>query len=106
MIDMKNPGVAAGHDTQRYREEGATFILNVPIKGAGGLITGRIGLHRHGGRDPWTVEDASRLRVAGSAIAAALEHMRAEECIHQSEKRFRDMADAAPMATWISGPDK
>ena len=106
MIDMEDPGVAAGYDIQRYREEGATLILNVPIKGAGGLITGRIGLHRHGGRVPWTAEDASRLRVAGSAIAAALEHMRLEESVRRSEQRFRSMADAAPMGTWISGPEK
>jgi PAS domain S-box-containing protein len=105
MIDPDNPGAESGYDIPRCREEGATVMLNVPIKGVGGRITGRLGLHRHATHILWPPEDASRLRVAGNAIASALEHMRAEESLQQSEQRFRSMADSAPMATWISGPD-
>jgi PAS domain S-box-containing protein len=105
VFDVASPGPADNYD-ERYREEGATAVLNVPIKGAAGVVTGRIGLHRHGDPMQWTPEDAARLRLAGNAIAGALERKRAEDSLRESEARFRDLADSAPISTWISGPDK
>ena len=78
-IDVAGSKAEAGYDMDRYRAEGATVVLNVPIKGTRGMISGRIGLHRHGDRAPWTKEDASRLRVAGHAIDGALERIRVED---------------------------
>jgi two-component system cell cycle sensor histidine kinase/response regulator CckA len=37
---------------------------------------------------------------------ANLELKRANEALRQSEERFRNMADAAPVMIWVSGPDK
>ena len=34
------------------------------------------------------------------------EHRRAEAAIRESEERFRNIADTAPVLSWISGPDK
>src|SRR6516165_5262024 len=34
------------------------------------------------------------------------ERKRAETALRESEERFRDMADAAPVMIWVSGPDK
>jgi PAS domain S-box-containing protein len=105
IIDAGDSVTGAGYDVERLRAEGATVVLNVPIKGSAGMITGRIGLHRHGGRTAWTREDSSRLRVAGNAIFRALERIRAEESVRASDAHFRILADSAQIVTWISGPD-
>jgi PAS domain S-box-containing protein len=104
VINIGNHDTEGGYDM--VTADGATVVLNVPIKGVGGVITGRIGLHRHGGRIPWTKEDASRLRTAGNAIGGAMERVRAEEAVRANEEYFRMLADAAPIAIWMSGPDK
>jgi PAS domain S-box-containing protein len=39
-------------------------------------------------------------------VAVLLEHAtRIQRSLHESERRFRDMADNAPVMTWITGPD-
>jgi len=75
--------------------------LNVPIKGAVGVVTHRIGLHRHGSRIPWTTEDSARLRVIGNAIGNFLERKRVEEVLRESEERFRDLANTVPAVLWV-----
>ena len=41
-----------------------------------------------------------------SAIVDISERKRAEAGWHESEERFRNMADTAPLMIWVSGPDK
>ena len=105
VIDLADSGPDEGFDLERYRDEGATLVLNVPIKGAAGMVTARIGLHRHGLRTPWLPEDAARLRVAGNAIFGAMERERASKALRESEERFRDLAESVPAAMWIGDKD-
>src|SRR5262249_717012 len=42
----------------------------------------------------------------GVLIGQFIERKRAEEDLRESEARFRDMADSAPVLIWMSGPDK
>lgn len=37
---------------------------------------------------------------------AEIEHRRIEEALRESEARFRQLADSAPVLIWMSGPDK
>ncbi len=61
----------------------AKVRLGGPIYSTGGEITGYVG----------TVEDIT-------------ERKHAEERMRESEERFRNMADTAPVMIWVSGPDK
>ena len=50
------------------------------------------------------------LRILKAALARSIsdiaERERAEATLRESEERFRNMADTAPVMIWVSGPDK
>ena len=71
-------------------------------------------LQKNGGRR-WIQWSSTPLRdlagrVAGFASlgedVTELRTLRAEAARRESEERFRDMADSAPVMIWVSGPDK
>jgi len=88
------------------KEAGAQSSLVVPMHGAGGTITGTVGLDSHTRPVTWTDEDVSRCKLVGDAIASVLERKRAETALRESEERFRVMADSAPVMMWMSSIDK
>jgi PAS domain S-box-containing protein len=88
------------------KEAGAKCSLIVPIHGAGGTITGTVGMDCHARPVSWSDEDVARCKLAGDAIASVLERQRAEAALRESEERFRVMADSAPVMMWMSGIDK
>lgn len=70
-------------------------------------------LRRKDGSYAWAIDTAAPrfsesgefLGYIGSVIDIS-DRKRAEEALRESEARFRDMADTAPVMIWLSGPDK
>src|SRR6516162_4043380 len=52
------------------------------------------------------IEGAAGVDRAACIIQDVTERRRAEEAIRESEKRFRLLANTAPVMIWMSGPDK
>ena len=53
------------------------------------------------------VERTAELRLANDQLRHELaERKHAEGALRESEERFRNMADTAPVMIWVSGPDK
>jgi PAS domain S-box-containing protein len=77
----------------------------VPLK-VMGTVVGAIGFGSfHGNRD-WPDDLIRRLRLVGEIFTNALARKRADIALHESERRFRLMAEAAPVMVWMSGPNK
>jgi PAS domain S-box-containing protein len=74
-------------------------VHNVPLAAVpGARLTA---LRREAGGDIDTVMLARCARLLGRH----LEHWRMQQCLQESESRFRTMADHAPMMIWVSGAD-
>jgi PAS domain S-box-containing protein len=70
------------------------------------VVVGAIGFASfHSYRD-WPDELIQQLRLVGEIFTNALARKRADIVLHESEGRFRLMAETAPMMVWMSGPDK
>ena len=67
--------------------------------------------HAQGGRILIGSASAELIEIGGEpcileVVADVTDRKRAEQSLVESEKRFRLMADSAPMLIWLSGPDK
>jgi PAS domain S-box-containing protein len=74
------------YETTRIRKDGRRICVSVTIS---------------------PVKDRTGMVVGASVIARDItEQKRAEAALRESEERFRNMADTAPVMIWVSGPDK
>src|SRR5215472_763460 len=74
------------YETERVRKDGRRIEVSVTIS---------------------PIHDGTGSIVGASAIARDItDRKRAEAALRESEQRFRNMADAAPVMIWVSGPDK
>jgi PAS domain S-box-containing protein len=51
-------------------------------------------------------DDAARPKYFIAVVEDVTEQKLAEEALRESEQRFRNMADTAPVMIWVTGPDK
>ena len=97
-------------DPNRPADEQASFAaiqvkghVDVPLVKRGRFVAGMT-VHVSDQRD-WTAQEVALIEDAAERTWAAVERVRAEAELQQSEQRFRLLADAAPVLIWVSDPD-
>ena len=84
---------AAAEELELACAEGALSVLNVPIRGLAGQLTGCVGLHSHAHPLEWSDADAARLKLVGDAIANLLERKRVEASLRELSHRLHRAQD-------------
>ncbi|WP_298037860.1 PAS domain S-box protein [uncultured Desulfuromonas sp.] len=87
-----------------WQEQGIRSLVALPIM-ANGKVAGLLELQSIRNENWWPGKGLVRLTRVAEIIGPALERKRAEEALHESEQRFRTMADSAPVMIWMVGPD-
>ena len=67
---------AAEAERQYRLREGGQSILDIPLSGPTGEVTGCVGLHAHARSISWSDTDVARVKMMGDAIANVLERKR------------------------------
>jgi DNA-binding response OmpR family regulator len=89
---------------------GAVDFISKPFRNA--ELLARVRTHLELGRlriqlEKRAAERAEELLAANRQLRLELtEHRLAEQALRETEERFRNMADTAPVLIWVSGPDK
>lgn len=89
-----------------FLEHNVRSCIGVPLEGEelarGGLICLKLGVPR-----PWSPDDLIYfLQIVASVLCEASERRIVENAVRESESRFRNVADSAPVMIWMCGVDK
>ncbi len=115
LADLCAGRTASEHDvdalTSRTQDERQAFArlqicayITVPLIKDGVFVAG-LSVHVDSART-WTPADIAMAEQTAERTWAMVEKVRSELRVHESEQRFRLVADAAPVMIWISGVDK
>ncbi len=97
--------IEAAAERQYCLQVGMRSQLTIPFK-VGNFILGGIGYASFRRQCDWPDELVQNLQLVSEIFANAQARKRADLALRESERRFRLMADAAPVMVWMSGPDK
>ncbi|WP_343206838.1 PAS domain S-box protein [Azospirillum soli] len=82
---------------------GIRAVLAVPLVKEGQLVA-TLFVH-HPEPRMWSVAELTLTAEVAQRTGSAVERARAEMALRESEARFRDMADNAPVMIWVTEPD-
>jgi PAS domain S-box-containing protein len=97
--------IAGTRDLQEYRRSGIRAVQSTPLRSRSSRPLGMISTHWRTPHTP-TEEDFRFFDVLARLAADLIERTLAEEALRQSEERFRQIADTAPVMIWMSGTQK
>ena len=92
-----DPALAAGARAA-HAAIGVGATLNVPLVKAGRLVA--VFFVHHGGPRAWAPREVALVEEAAERTWAALERVRAEDALRQSEDRLRQAVEAVDLGTW------
>src|SRR3954453_3054503 len=92
-------------ERESARDSGTSSRAAFPISVDGG-VAGVMVFSGNPDAGPWLPEVLGRLKVIAQVFGSALARKRADAALQASERRFRTLADCAPVMMWVSGPDK
>jgi PAS domain S-box-containing protein len=101
LADVRMEGAAAA---AHVALGGTRASLTVPLI-KGGRFAALLYVHQAAPR-PWTDEDEAIVRDVAERTWEAVERARGEDRLRESDRRFRLMADAAPVLVWIADTTK
>ncbi len=86
-------------------DAGVRAVQSTPLISRSGTVIGMFSTHYHRPHQPNDRELRLLDHLARQA-AALIEKAQTEQALRESERRFRDLADSAPVMIWVSGLDK
>ncbi|HLE24151.1 MAG TPA: GAF domain-containing protein [Thermodesulfobacteriota bacterium] len=86
------------------REVGTKSYLSMPIRDEVKTV-GCINVHSFR-KNSFDEEEIKLLEIVAQQIETAIKNAQHAEALRESEERFRNMADTAPVMIWMSAPDK
>jgi PAS domain S-box-containing protein len=95
---------AAEEDRKAFAALGTEGFASVPLT-VGRTVVGALSLARVSPMPQWPETLLQRSRLLGEVFANVIVRRRAESAVHESEERFRLMADSAPVMVWVAGID-
>jgi PAS domain S-box-containing protein len=98
------PAEAVQERAYYAREGGPRSHVAVPFK-VGTAVLGVIGFGSYRREIDWPDELVQGLQLVGEVFANAVARQRADVDLRESEGRFRQMTDGAPVMVWMAGPD-
>jgi PAS domain S-box-containing protein len=93
----------AGTDRRSFEALGTQSIVLLPLV-VGGVVVGGFACSVQRVR-PWPEPLVQRLRLLADILGVVLMRRRADRALLESESRFRQMADAAPVMMWAADAD-
>ena len=95
----------AAKDRESLTAYGTKSTVVIPMF-LGGAWLGVLAFGSLRQRRDWPEGLVKRFQFVADVFTNALARKRADEALHDSEARFRHIADSAPVLIWMAGPDK
>jgi PAS domain S-box-containing protein len=79
-------------------------LAAVPLK-HGSRLYGFLGFDAVRCERSWDEDDIRLLKVVGEILVQTMLRLASEEALHESEQRFRALADSSPAPIWVTDPE-
>ncbi len=87
------------------KEEGVRSMLQVPLRGKGGLINGCINLRIYTKEFKWLQEDIQRLRVVSDVLGNVIERRYSERALKDREMLLNTIINGSPIPQFVIDKD-